>query len=1264
MLKLTTPRYLLKLTLLLLLFLPCTLFAQTFWMQKGGSTTIDEAVSISLDDSNNTYTTGYFTGNAAFAGFHVNALGVSDVFVAKTNKNGIYKWVAKGGDAGNDRGTAVKTDHNGNTYVTGFYTGTATFGALHVTSAGLEDVFIVKYDRAGNVKWLVSGGGTQNDIGNAISVDNNGDVLVTGQFQGAATFGSFTLNANGSNVNVFTAKLDSANGNFLWAKSGVGPHTDRGLGVACDLSGNTYVTGQFTDSITFGSTHFTNLYNAIFLIKYDASGNEVWFTYAGGGTFNIANAITADANNNIYLTGDFTGPLTFFVNPNQTLGNTYANRIFIAKYTAAGGLTWAIADGSSNPITSRNIGVDGSGNCYLIGNFECILNGYADHYGQGTFNTVGYWDVFTSQYNSSGAWQWSRQIGGHNNNYGYGIAVSTTGDVYTAGSFDQDMIVPYNPANFIGYDTLQKNGCNSVYCSDNNYGDYVALTTTGNLDIFIAKPIDLSRQTYDFYIRSGNNCDRPQVSVCVQPNCADTVKFCSGGSINAQPNVCPKIGPNFTYHWSNGQNSQSAFISAQGSYTVTQTSADGCFVTKDTVYAKLTNPPAQPNLSDNVIINTNATNPQAIHICADSVKLTGGGYGGNTYKWSGGSTATTVSIEAKISGTYCFDVTDPNTNCTSFVCVNVTLDSDFVPLKPKLKCLDCKGPKKDSAILCKGSSFTLLPYDSISNPNANPANCIPPKLYVVNHWYANPNLGITFSPTTNCPDQNTFTPTDSGWYHITDTIKRKNLCDSDKLVVKDSIFVRIHPIPVLGPVTITGATVVCPGDSVLLVVHDTTSFMWNNGNTHDSIWVQAGGYSVISRVTNQWGCSASSSAFIVVNPAIVPNIVVTMSNGGTICPGDSLLLTLTGGQGTFMWQGPLGPVGGDTDKIWVKTPGQYFCIDTSVNFCNTALSNSVVVNSYSTPFLSSPSNAFICPGDSAKVVVNASTGAVIQWQAPLTGNDTVKYIKNAGTYSCKITSCGIVTTSTLTITSETPVASIVANGSKEFCIGDSVKLTANAGMASYLWSPGNSTGLSVTVKTSTVYTLTVIDTNGCRAIDTAHVLVNNFDVSPPLVSDTAICPGSIATLSVGGAGIATWYDSLGAIVGTGPTYTTRVLDSGTIYYVQINDGGCLSAVMPVDVDIADCQDIYVPNIFTPNGDGKNDEWIVTLPGATCFHVDIYNRWGLRLFSSDNVNVGWNGKVMNNGLEASDGVYYYLLNYCTYTHVQQKKDGFIQLIRSK
>jgi len=1023
--------------------------------------------------------------------------------------------------------------------------------------------FIVKYDNTGAVQWVVSGGGSQSDIGNSIAVDNNGNVIVTGQFAGTATFGSFTLTSTANNINVFTAKLNGSTGAFMWAVSGTGPHTDRGLGVACDPSGNVYVTGQFTDTITFNTPHYSPLYNAIFVVKYNTSGVEQWITTAGGGSSNIANSIAVDNSSNVYITGNFTGTLTFFAHSNVTLTQAYINRIFVAKYDQSANLLWDVADGSSNSLTSNSIAVDGSGNAYITGNFECIMNSYADQYGQGTFNTVGYWDGFNAKYNSgNGAWQWSRQIGGHGNNYVYGIAASSTGIIADAGSFDQDMIITDVPP-LAGYNIISATGCPANYCSDSYYGDYSYFNTTGNLDAFISEPINLNRQTYDFYDRTGNSCNRPKVAVCIGTSntCLDSVQFCSSGTIRAITNTCPTIGPTYTYLWSTGARSASITVTSTGWYSVTQTSTDGCLSSKDSIYVTIHTPPAPPTISDNVVINTNSATPKPIRVCEHDVLLTGGNYAGDsTWYWTTpnnvrkDSTAITVTLHSD-SGYYCFNVVDKH-GCTSQTCVWVAIDSALPKIVPKIRCTTCK---HDSAFLCKGSSFTMLPYDSLTNPAGNLSPCIPPSAATSNYWYLRPDTSASFSSRTNCPDQNAFTPHnyDSGWYHITDTIVQSNVCGKKKYVVKDSIFVRIYPVPVIN-LSVSGGHSLCAGDSEWIKGSGNVAFKWSNNSTKDSIYVGIGNYSISASVTNAYGCTGSGSASISITTFTVATPTVTMApSNGVICPGDSVELTCNGGPfQNYVWYGPSGPLPTNNGSAYVKTAGNYYCVASDSTPCPVSkLSNTVIVESYATPFLQAPLSTNICPGDSVVLSVVASNGAIIQWQAPLHGDSTNQVIKTPGTYSVKITSCGVTTTCTTTITESNPFASITATPSKTICTqGDSIELSGAIGMANYLWQPGNINSQIIYVKRAATYTLTTSDTFGCTA--TAKVII-----SPPIVDSIS------KTLNISCMGSSTGVITLGLKGGASPyTYTwsppegsnatASDLSAGT-YSVTVTDAnGC------------------------------------------------------------------------------------------------------------
>ena len=111
--------------------------------------------------------------------------------------------------------------------------------------------------------WARNAGGSSSDYCNSIAVDVNGNSYVTGSFQGSATFGSTTLTSSGGS-DIFIAKLDSS-GNWLWAKNAGGTGADIGNGIAVDADGNSYVTGYFEGSSTFCSTVLTVADIMIFL---------------------------------------------------------------------------------------------------------------------------------------------------------------------------------------------------------------------------------------------------------------------------------------------------------------------------------------------------------------------------------------------------------------------------------------------------------------------------------------------------------------------------------------------------------------------------------------------------------------------------------------------------------------------------------------------------------------------------------------------------------------------------------------------------------------------------------------------------------------------------------------------------------------------------------------------------------------------------------------------------------------------------------------
>ncbi|MGB2984885.1 MAG: IPTL-CTERM sorting domain-containing protein [Phycisphaerae bacterium] len=359
------------------------------WAESAGGTSSEVVVqSIAVDASGNSYVTGWFGGTVTFGTFTLTSAGNDDVFVAKYDSAGNVMWAesASGMDRIQARGIAV--DASGNSLVTGLFDGTATFGPFTLTSAGDPDVFVAKYDTAGNVGWAESAGGTDTDVGAGIAVDASGNSYVTGWFGGTATFGTFTLTSVGD-VDVFVAKYDSA-GNVVWAESAGGTDFDQGYGIAVDGSGNSDVTGYFGGTATFGTITLTSAGGLdVFVAKYDSAGNVVWAESAGGTDWEGAFGIAVDASGNRYVTGWFEGTATFGT---FTLTSAGFLDVFVAKYDSAGNVVWAESAGGTDFDEGDGIAVDGSGNSYVTGKFEGTAT-----FGATTLTSAGAIDVFVAK---------------------------------------------------------------------------------------------------------------------------------------------------------------------------------------------------------------------------------------------------------------------------------------------------------------------------------------------------------------------------------------------------------------------------------------------------------------------------------------------------------------------------------------------------------------------------------------------------------------------------------------------------------------------------------------------------------------------------------------------------------------------------------------------------------------------------------------------------------------------------------------------------
>jgi gliding motility-associated-like protein len=126
-----------------------------------------------------------------------------------------------------------------------------------------------------------------------------------------------------------------------------------------------------------------------------------------------------------------------------------------------------------------------------------------------------------------------------------------------------------------------------------------------------------------------------------------------------------------------------------------------------------------------------------------------------------------------------------------------------------------------------------------------------------------------------------------------------------------------------------------------------------------------------------------------------------------------------------------------------------------------------------------------------------------------------------------------------------------------------------------------------------------------------------------------------------------------------PYYQYTVPGDYIVHLTVSNSFGCKDSISETVYVI---ENLVVPNVFTPNGDGKNDVFHVTAGGMKTYSIEIFNRWGEKVFTADSPEIDWTG-TSQSGLNEPDGAYYYQINAVDYKGKQYSLDGYIQLIRN-
>ncbi len=315
----------------------------------------------------------------------------------------------------------------------------ASSGSYQDTLAGTYNVFLAKFNAAGQRQWGTYFGQGSEELGTC-TVDKTGNIYISGDTKstsGIASPGAHQTVYGGGLDDCFIEKFNQS-GERLWGTYYGGAHTDDAGTVTTDKNGNVFLSGQTASDtgIATPGSYQPNRYNTntdVFLAKFDSNGVRQWGTYYGGELNDYNTACTTDSSGNVYFTGN-TSSLKNIASPgayDTTYGGGSADA-FLVKFTSGGQRLWATYYGGANYDNPFDCVSDNVRNVYIVGETSS-LNGIAS---TGCFQPTyggGFYDAFIVKFDSSGQRLWGTYYGGTNFDEAIGCAIGWNNDIFIAG---------------------------------------------------------------------------------------------------------------------------------------------------------------------------------------------------------------------------------------------------------------------------------------------------------------------------------------------------------------------------------------------------------------------------------------------------------------------------------------------------------------------------------------------------------------------------------------------------------------------------------------------------------------------------------------------------------------------------------------------------------------------------------------------------------------------------------------------------------------
>jgi gliding motility-associated-like protein len=1049
-----------------------------------------------------------------------------------------FNWGIKAGSTGIDNFRATAIDAQNNVYGLLFFTASTTIDSLGTPKVfntnGGRDVLIVKYNCNKVFQWAVQVGGTFDDGGaggfSDLIADTSGNIYVASTLNGSVTFvsanGNTTSRTSAGQQDGFLMKIGS-NGLIQWINTMGGLSNDEATALAIDRLENIYIGGYHTGQATFTSTTPPNLLRNsaaasvdYFLVKYNPAGVIQYLTGGASNGVDIINGLAVDSLLRVFAVGTFGGGGNFngFFGANA-LNNAGGTGGFLASFSAAGGVQWAVGLGGPLNETIYDVVVDDqTDRVFVSGSFQGTSTLTTRPGGTAqNLTAVGNFEAFIASFNLTGGTQWARVISGASNEYAYTVELSAIGELIVAGEFNSNTnfggtsLTPLGGSNiFVARYTQANAFVSAINLSQSNPGTGFYLKRSPNSQIYLSGSFGSTQIFGNDTLTSAGSIDgfitRMQDLDTTFLVVNKTSLICTGDTANFYiPNK--RMG---TFKWYRNDTLVTITISPQarfwesGTYKVV--SSNECATDKASATITLTRS-----------LFYNAPAISSISVCnGDTGRLNASG--AQLYAWfpsTGLSDSSLASPLVKVSSNSTYYLVRQSGICFDLDTVTVTLLNNC--------CLTCSSPYQlnQGAVACYPFTGNARDESGFGN-NAQVFNAVlaPDRFNVAarayqfngfNSYLEVPNSVSLASPTNQISF--TFWARVSAWIFNAGVQYTPILSKSNNTTnAQYRAMIRLN-----------GAYAMTDGKS------------WNGvigGATNVNTWYF---FCITARNDTMFYYRNGTLLGFAVGPT-----TYTLNNTTPLRIGRNDVNTLAYFNGRL-----------DELRIYNRTLSQSEI---------TSLYNLSAINGL--PTINAGTDKNICRGDSVQLLTSGTLGSYLWTPNVFLSSDTARSPFNKGdtstTYVARVDYFGCKNYDTVRV--NVSILEPDLGTDRTICLGDTATLIVSGGGNTFNWTPNynissvSNDTIQVFPTTDTAYVMAT--NNGvCTRRDTVFINVNTVSLNAG--PDATVCPGDTAKFTVTSDGTVRWSpftylsDSIGTNVYSLP-------DTNITYVLQANNLGCLA----------------------------------------------------------------------------------------------------------